>query len=122
MCPTVAMSRLPLVSYKPFFNVCLLPCVTVTYKKKKKKKTSIEGRELHEFCAERGLEQHIKETTRETYLLDLVYLTWDHWLRPRLLPASLTTRVFGAVCDSLFQKRLSSSGAFSYTVKPNGQI
>ena len=34
--------------------------------------TSIEGRELHEFCAERGLEQHIKEPTRETYLLDLV--------------------------------------------------
>ena len=39
--------------------------------------TTIEGRELHGFCSERGLQQHVREPTRGEYLLDLVFLTWD---------------------------------------------
>ena len=34
--------------------------------------TTIEGRELHGFCSERGLQQHVREPTRGEYLLDLV--------------------------------------------------
>ena len=34
--------------------------------------TTPEGRELHGFCSERGLHQHVREPTRGEYLLDLV--------------------------------------------------
>ena len=34
--------------------------------------TTIEGRELHGFCSERGLQQHVREPTRGEVLLDLV--------------------------------------------------
>ena len=34
--------------------------------------TTIEGRELHGFCSEHGLQQHVREPTRGDYLLDLV--------------------------------------------------
>ena len=33
--------------------------------------TTPEGRELHGFCSERGLQQYVREPTRGEYLLDL---------------------------------------------------
>ncbi len=48
--------------------------------------TSREGRELHEFCAERGLEEHVGEPTRGEYLLDLVLSDLGSLVKAKTVP------------------------------------
>ena len=48
--------------------------------------STVEGRELHGFCSERGLQQHVREPTRGDYLLDLVISDVGPLIRTKVVP------------------------------------
>ena len=48
--------------------------------------TSIEGRELHEFCRERGLDERVRAPTRGNNLLDLVLTDLGALVRAKVVP------------------------------------
>ncbi len=48
--------------------------------------TSVEGRELHEFCRERGLDERVRAPTRNDYLLDLVLTDLGSLVRTKVVP------------------------------------
>ena len=48
--------------------------------------TSVEGRELHDFCAERGFDEHVGEPTREGNLLDLVLSDLGPLVKAKTVP------------------------------------
>ena len=49
--------------------------------------TSVEGRELHEFCSERGLAQYVDGPTREQNLLDLLISDLGSLAKVKIVPA-----------------------------------
>lgn len=49
-------------------------------------RTSPEGRELHMFCRERGLEEKVGSPTRNDHLLDLVLTDLDDSISARVIP------------------------------------
>ena len=48
--------------------------------------TSVEGRELHEFCRERGLDEKVRTPTRGANLLDLVLTDLGPLVRAKVIP------------------------------------
>ena len=48
--------------------------------------TSVEGRELHEFCRERGLDERVRARTRGNNLLDLVLTDLGSLVKARVVP------------------------------------
>ena len=51
----------------------------------KSNRNSAEGEELFKFCCDHGMQQHMKEATRDKYLLDLVLSDVDH-IKCKALP------------------------------------
>ncbi len=78
--------------------------------------TSIEGRELRDLCAQRGLEQYVEKPTRNDYLLDLVLSDLGSLVKASVVPKIADHEgVFGSLTCPLPEVRRIQREVFVYS-------